>query len=238
MELSLSPCCRGLLCRTISNSDDSKKARKWNTLGHAVIDLGENGSVILRRGGRSPKVEAPEWGHRGFGNYALLDRPCVGARGGLSPSKRGTNASCSRHRNDHLKRRVNALAKARIELKGRRKKKPRMSDARASSAPERDGDAQGSHHQRLITTWNGLSNPDIEEAPEKAGWPTGASEAWVLVWRRYGPSTPLSYYNVTATLWGYSGQPLESLLGVILVPRHPGGTPSPKPGSSLGRMAA
>ena len=31
-------------------------------------------------------------------------------------------------------------------------------------------------------------------------------------------STPLSYYNVTATLWGYSGQPLESLLGVILVP--------------------
>ena len=29
-------------------------------------------------------------------------------------------------------------------------------------------------------------------------------------------STPLSYYNVTATLWGCSVQPLESLLGVIL----------------------
>ena len=57
MEFSLSPCCRGLLCRTISNSHDSKKARKWNTLGHAAIDLGENGSVIPRRG---PEVVPPE----------------------------------------------------------------------------------------------------------------------------------------------------------------------------------
>ena len=31
-------------------------------------------------------------------------------------------------------------------------------------------------------------------------------------------STPLSYYNHTATLWGYRGQPLESLRGVILMP--------------------
>ena len=56
MEFSLSPCCRGLLCPTISNPRDSKKARKWNTLGHAVIDLGENGSVIPRRG---PEVVPP-----------------------------------------------------------------------------------------------------------------------------------------------------------------------------------
>ena len=48
------------------------------------------------------------------------------------------------------------------------------------------------------------------------------------------PPRRLSYYNVTATLWGYSGQPLESLLGVIRVPRHPGGMPSPKPGLAWG----
>ena len=28
------------------------------------------------------------------------------------------------------------------------------------------------------------NEPDIEEARRKAGWPTGASEAWVLVWIR------------------------------------------------------
>jgi hypothetical protein len=32
MGLSLPPCCRGLLCRTISNSLDGKKARKSNSL--------------------------------------------------------------------------------------------------------------------------------------------------------------------------------------------------------------
>src|SRR6476646_10218779 len=32
MGLSLPPCCRGLLCRTISNSLDGQKARKSNSL--------------------------------------------------------------------------------------------------------------------------------------------------------------------------------------------------------------
>ena len=29
--------------------------------------------------------------------------------------------------------------------------------------------AQGNHHLSLITTWHGVSNPDIEEAPERGG---------------------------------------------------------------------
>ena len=58
MELSLSPCCRGLLCRIISDSLDGKKARKWNALGHAAIDLGENGSVIPRPKGRGVRTGA------------------------------------------------------------------------------------------------------------------------------------------------------------------------------------
>ena len=60
------------------------------------------------------------------------------------------------------------------------------------------------HHHCLITTWHGVSNPDIEEAPEKGGlanrgfWRLGpCAEAT--------PSTPLSYSNVTATLWGTVG---------------------------------
>jgi hypothetical protein len=40
--------------------------------------------------------------------------------------------------------------------------------------------AQGNHHQGLITTRHGVSNPDIEEAPTKAGWPTGASKSGSL----------------------------------------------------------
>ena len=40
---------------------------------------------------------------------------------------------------------------------------------------------------------------------------------WVLVWRGT-TSTPVFYYNLVATPWGYRGQPLESMLGVILVP--------------------
>ena len=55
--------------------------------------------------------------------------------------------------------------------------------------------AQGNHHQRLITTWHGVSNPDIEEAPTKAGWPTGASKAWVLEWR----GDPPRRYRITAS---------------------------------------
>ena len=72
MELSLSPCCRGLLCRIISNSLDGKKARKWNALGHAAIDLGENGSV-LGLGRVHPTASGQGWGWlRGWGP---VDRP-------------------------------------------------------------------------------------------------------------------------------------------------------------------
>jgi hypothetical protein len=51
--------------------------------------------------------------------------------------------------------------------------------------------------------------PDIEEAPAKGHPSTGASRALVSLGVEAAASTPLSYYNVTATLWGYSGQPLE-----------------------------
>ena len=88
----------------------------------------------------------------------------------------------------------------------------------------------GNHHHWPNYHSMRIKQPNIEEAPEEARPPTGASRLGVLVWRGTTTSTPLSYYNLTATLWGYSGQPLESLLGVILVPRHPGGTPSPRSG--------
>jgi hypothetical protein len=52
MELSLSPCCRGVLYQTISQLRDGKKARKWNALGHTGMNLGENGSIYPRPKGR------------------------------------------------------------------------------------------------------------------------------------------------------------------------------------------
>ena len=62
------------------------------------------------------------------------------------------------------------------------------------------------------------NEPDIEEAPEKGGLANRGFRGLGPCVEGYGPSTPLLYYNVTATLWGCTGQPLESLLGVILVP--------------------
>ena len=62
-----------------------------------------------------------------------------------------------------------------------KRRSPGRFTARASSALQGETMmAQGNHHRRLITTWHGLSNPDIEEAPTKAGWPTGASKAGSL----------------------------------------------------------
>ena len=59
MELSLPPCCRGLLCRIISNSPVGKKAKKSNSLmgkqpwAKSGIELGENGSIFPRPKGKA-----------------------------------------------------------------------------------------------------------------------------------------------------------------------------------------
>ena len=55
--------------------------------------------------------------------------------------------------------------------------------------------AQGNHHRRLITTWNGLSNPHRKK-PRRRRLPPGASEAWVLVWR--GTDPPRRYRITTS----------------------------------------
>ena len=78
------------------------------------------------------------------------------------------------------------------------------------------GDAQGSYHHGLIISSDGES-PSLKSKPRRSGCQPGLLGFGVLVVEA-ATSTPLSYYNVTATLWGCSGQPLESLPGVILVP--------------------
>ena len=62
------------------------------------------------------------------------------------------------------------------------------------------GDAQGSYHHGLIISSDGES-PSLKAKPRRSGCQPGLLGFGVLVVEA-ATSTPLSYYNVTATLWG------------------------------------